>query len=94
MAAARSGGRTFGHSRMTSIDKMVHDLNLKPQPEDATRSENEDEAEEENDRDEVPKVKSVSSKARGVLEARDPNQRTGAKMGGYKGKTKKARKQG
>jgi hypothetical protein len=95
VAAARSGGRrTFGHARMTSIDKMVHDLNLKPRPEDATKSENENEAEVEAEegRESVPKEKSASSAARGVLEARDPNQRMGSKMEEYNGKTKKVRK--
>jgi hypothetical protein len=79
---------------MTSIDKMVHDLNLKPRPEDATKSENENEAEEEEGRESVPKEKSASSAAGGVLEARDPNQRMGSKMEEYNGKTKKVRKQG
>jgi hypothetical protein len=77
---------------MTSIDKMVRGLNLKARPEDAMTSENE--AEEEYDRESVPKEKAASSGARGVLEARDPNQRMGSKTREYRGTTKKVRKQG
>jgi hypothetical protein len=81
---------------MTSIDKMVHDLYLKPRPESAleSKNENENEAEERDGCEWVPKEKSASSAARGGLEAKDPNQRMGLKLGEYKGKTKKVRNQG
>jgi hypothetical protein len=73
---------------MGSIDQMVQEMEFKPLEE---KDENDESGEMVDERKETLMEKTKEEKGRGVLVARDPNQRIAEKKGESKGKDKEKR---